>query len=92
MKVKLNPYICQQFNKKHLFFEDGVIYYRDQKKMKELPNQKRNITKLTKALDNYSDESDDPLKEPEKLLLNQLLQTRRRAQRKQSKTAKWFRC
>lgn len=93
MKVKLNSYVCEQFGNKSLFFEDGVIYNRDQNsKMKELPNQKRSLTKLAKALKSYSDDTDFELKAPEKNVLKQLNRSTKRSNimKKRSKTKKWF--
>lgn len=91
MKVKLNSIICKQFGNKSIFYEDGVIYYRDKKnRIKELPNQKRSLTKLVKGLENYSDETDFTLKEPERKVLKQLQKSRKHSLRKGSKTKKFF--
>lgn len=92
MKVKFNPFICEKFGNKSIYYENGVIYYRDRSnKIKELPNQKRSIAILTKALESYSDETDYRLKQPENKILSQLQKSRKRSLRKGSKTEKWIR-
>jgi hypothetical protein len=91
MKAKLNSFVCEKFGNKSIYFENGVIYYRDQDKIKELPQQKRNLNKLRKVLQSYSDDTDFRLKTPEMNVLIQLQKSRKRPPlRKGSKTRKWF--
>lgn len=91
MKVKFNSFVCEKFGNRSIFFENGVIYYRDKDKIKEFPHQKRNLNKLTNVLKSYSDDTDFRLKTPEMNVLIQLQKSRKRsALRKGSKTKKWF--
>lgn len=91
MKTKFNSFVCEKFGNKSILFENGVIYYRDQDKIKEFPQQKRNLNKLRKALQSYSDDTDYRLKTPEMNVLIQLQKSRKRPPlRNGSKTRKWF--
>ena len=72
MKVKINNYTTSQFSKiigkSNLFFDtqNGVLYYKVNNKLQELPDQKRNLIKLKKLLDNYWAESDVALSQKER--------------------------
>jgi hypothetical protein len=91
MKVKFNPFVCEKFGNRSIFYEDGVVYYRDQDKIKEFPHQKRSLAKLMKVLKSYSDDTDYRLKTPEMNVLIQLQKSRKRsAPRKSTKTKKLF--
>ena len=76
MLVKINDYTSSKFyqvtgNKNILYdTKNGILYFRNKSnRLQELPDQKRNLVKLEKLLDNYELESDYSLKVKERNII-----------------------
>ena len=95
MKVKINNYTSSHFSKiigkSNLFFDtkNGMLYYKDNNKLQELPDQKRNLVKLQKLLENYWSDSDIALSQKEQDIIKPIRTTQKNKD-KINKTKKNF--
>jgi hypothetical protein len=61
MKIKFDNYVNTKFKQTNLLFDKdaGILYNKNaSNKLKELPNQNRNLIKLKKILENHPDNDD----------------------------------
>jgi hypothetical protein len=99
MKVQINNYTSSQFakviGKSNLFFDtkNGLLYYKENNKLQELPDQKRNLVKLNRLLEDYWSISDIALSQKEQDIIKQMgkqIRTTQKRKDKLNKTKKNF--
>ena len=94
MKVKINNYTSSQFSKvigkSNLFYDtkNRILYYKKNNKLQELPDQKRNLVKLNRLLENYWSDSDIALSQKEQDIIKTMGKQIRITQKKKDKINK----
>jgi hypothetical protein len=102
MLVKMNDYTSSKFysvtgNKALLYdTKSGILYFRNNShKLRELPDQNRNLVKLKKLLDNYEFDTDFGLNVKERNIIKPIqrqinISRKKRATKNRSKKNKFF--
>jgi hypothetical protein len=102
MLVKINDYTSSKFyqvtgNKNILYdTKSGILYFRNNSnRLQELPDQKRNLVKLKKLLDNYGLETDYGLKDKERNIIKPIqkqinMSRKKRVAKNKSRKNKFF--